>query len=372
MALKVFHTGDLHLGMLYMSRGYPEEIRRELVEARFRTLEKMVEKANAEECQLFVVTGDLFERLNIKEEQILRAARALSSFSGVCGVLPGNHDYYIPGGLLWEKFCEYAGDNIVTLFECRPYNLKDFGLDATLYPAPCWAKHSSVNGIKWIFELAEKPETRWHLGLAHGTVEGYSPDFDQHYYPMQEEEIVATGLDFWFLGHTHVRLPARDEFLNGYFAYCGTPEPDGFDCWHEGSAWIIRLGEEVGVEGKAVITGHYTFKDLEKTVNKATEIEALARELSGRGDHTLARLKLQGILPRADFENRHYWRDKMKERLFYLEWNDTLLQMEINRDTIGELFTEGSFPFLLLERLAKGEDRKALQLAYALINEVKK
>jgi len=372
VALKVFHTGDLHLGMLYLSRGYPEEIRQELMEARFRTLEQMVEKANQEECQLFIVAGDLFERLKIKEEQILRAAQALSGFSGVCAVLPGNHDYYTPSSFLWERFREYSADNIVLLFDSRPYSLKDYGLDAVLYPAPCKVKHSQENNIKWIFDLPERPEARWHIGLAHGTVEGYSPDFNRNYFPMREEELISLGLHFWFLGHTHGRIPDRDEFVNSTFAYCGTPEPDGFDCRHEGSAWIILLDDGVNVEGKTVVTGSYRFKDLEKTVSTAEEIEKLIRQLTEKGKSTLVRLKLRGTLPREDFENRHNWREDMKERLLYLEWDDTQLQMEINQSTITGLFPEGSFPYLLLERLAEGENQKALQLAYMLMKEVKK
>lgn len=165
MDLKVFHTGDLHLGMLYRNRGYPEEVRQELVEARFRTLERMVGQANQAKCQLFVVAGDLFERLNVKEDLILRVARTLSRFSGICVVLPGNHDYYTPASFLWEKFREYLADNILLLSESRPYCLEDYGLEVALYPAPCQAKHSSVNNLNWIFDLIRKPEARWHLGL---------------------------------------------------------------------------------------------------------------------------------------------------------------------------------------------------------------
>ncbi len=372
MSLKVFHTGDLHLGMLYQNRGYPEGVRQELVEARFRALDQMMEKANREECHLFVIAGDLFERLRIGEEQVLRVARALSRFSGVCAVLPGNHDYYTPGSSLWETFREHAADNLVLLFETRPYSLKEHGLDVALYPAPCHAKHSGESRMEWIFDLPEKPEARWHFGLAHGSVEGYSPDFYQNYFPMRQEELTSSGLHFWFLGHTHVRVPTRDEFGGGAFAYPGTPEPDGFDCRHGGSAWVIRFDDNGRAEGTAVATGNYRFRDLEKTVSRAEDMEALARELSEEGARTLVRLKLQGTLPREDYENRRNWREEMKERLFYLEWDDAELQMEISRDTIGALFPEGSFPYLLLDRLAEGGDQKALQRAYTLIKEVKK
>ena len=60
MLLKIFHTADLHLGMTFGNRNYPEEVRRQLVEARYQTLERLVELANEAQCRLFLVAGDLF------------------------------------------------------------------------------------------------------------------------------------------------------------------------------------------------------------------------------------------------------------------------------------------------------------------------
>lgn len=372
MALKVFHTGDLHIGMLYLNRNYPEEVRQQLVEARYQVLERMVERANEEECQLFIIAGDLFERLRVQEDQILKAAHALSRFGGVCAVLPGNHDYYTPGGTLWEKFREYSTDNTILLSDLRFYSLKDFGIDATLYPAPCGSKHSQKNNIQWISDLPWRPDTCWHLGLAHGSVEGYSPDFNQNYFPMKEEQLISTKLHFWFLGHTHVRIPDRRTFINGGFAYCGTPEPDGFDCSHGGSAWIISLDSNGNVEGNAIETGLHRFMDIERIVKEGEQIDDFIGQLSGEGKRTLMRLKLSGILPRYEYDNRHLWREAMKEKFLYLEWDDIKLQMEISRDTIEDLFPKGSFPYLLLDRLAEKGDQRALQSAYRLMKEVKK
>ena len=55
MSLKIFCTSDLHLGMKFAN--YPDHIRESLVEARFKTLESLVEKANREKCDLFIVVG---------------------------------------------------------------------------------------------------------------------------------------------------------------------------------------------------------------------------------------------------------------------------------------------------------------------------
>ena len=55
--LKIFVTGDNHIGLKYASH----EKASVLIEARISAFYDMVQKANDEECNLFVITGDLFE-----------------------------------------------------------------------------------------------------------------------------------------------------------------------------------------------------------------------------------------------------------------------------------------------------------------------
>ena len=61
MSIKIFHTADLHIGIKYNS--YPEPISSALQQSRLDVLEKMVNLANEQECNLFVVAGDLFHNI---------------------------------------------------------------------------------------------------------------------------------------------------------------------------------------------------------------------------------------------------------------------------------------------------------------------
>ena len=56
MGMRIFHTADLHLGMKF-TRGYPEEVQQSLIQARFDTLCSMVERANKEGSEVFVIAG---------------------------------------------------------------------------------------------------------------------------------------------------------------------------------------------------------------------------------------------------------------------------------------------------------------------------
>ena len=85
--LKIFVTADIHLGMKYASY---EEVREELSQARQETLARCVRRANEEECDLFVVAGDLFERTNVSRDTVLSAVDALSNLKGKpCWFCPG-------------------------------------------------------------------------------------------------------------------------------------------------------------------------------------------------------------------------------------------------------------------------------------------
>ena len=131
MDAKILATADLHLGMRFAA--YPE-VQSELSESRFAVLDRLVEMANSEQCGLFIVAGDLFDRLKLPKADIIRAAKALGRFDGsLTAVLPGNHDYY--GGSrsgLWNTFREQAGDATLLLQDQQAYDLSRYGLDITL------------------------------------------------------------------------------------------------------------------------------------------------------------------------------------------------------------------------------------------------
>lgn len=370
MTLKVLHTGDLHLGITHSSRNYPDDVRQDLVNARFLTLEKLVETARREVCQLLVVAGDLFDRPNVSKETVLRALAALARFEGCVAVLPGNHDYYDPFGSLWKTFREHAAANILALTEERPYSLEDFNLDAVLYPAPCNKKHSAENRLGWIKAAGKSQRGKWHLGLAHGTVRGLSPDLADQYFPMDKEELLALGMDHWFLGHTHIRIPDTDLVRNNRFSYSGTPEADGFDCGHGGWAWVTELADGY-TESKALETGNYRFMEVAWEVRELADLHSQAEGLAADGPRRLVKLALRGSLKRDEYEQRLELLRELGERLKYLEWDDAGLRMEITKEAIAEEFAAGSFPSLLLSALAK-EDNNALQLAYELVKRVKK
>jgi len=371
LPLKLLHTADLHIGMTFNNRPYPDDVRKRLVEARFEALARVVELANDEKCRLLIIAGDLFHRANVVAESVIRAVDILKRFAGVTAVLPGNHDYYEPYSTLWVQFRDKAFDELVLLFERKPYHLHDYGIEAVLYPAPCDSKHSPENRLGWMKELKEKPEGHWHIGVAHGTIRGVSPDFSEHYFPMEEKELAALKMDHWCLGHTHMCYPDLSETEREVFLYSGTPEPDGFDCRHRGTVWITELGDNGSHSSRLVETGKFRFREIEREIRNSGDFENLQKELAEEGSETLVKLKLCGTLPESEYNERRAFYDRLGEMLLYLEKDDSELTVEITPEVIDSKYPSGSFPHKFLRRLAEKGNPEALQAAYRLIEGVR-
>ncbi len=364
--LSIFLTADLHLGMKF---AHLAEVQAELVEARFQCLQRLVETANRRKAALLVVAGDLFDRVSVTRRDVEKAASLLADFQGaLCAVLPGNHDYVSPADDLWERFRNAAG-SVLVLSEPRPYPLADYGLDACLYPAPCTSKHSKTNAVGWI-KAAGEPAGTYRIGVAHGSLEGISPDFKADYYPMKERELLDAGLDVWLLGHTHVRHPAVPGASDRIFC-AGTPEPDGFDCGHEGFAWALTLGQGGVCAAEAVTTGTFRFLREEAAISAEADLSQLVKR-HAEGKNRILRVTLAGRLPPESFPALEKTRAELSALVKHLQWDPSGVREEVSQKAIDREYPAGSFPHRLLSALAEKGDTRGLEAAYDLLKEAAK
>lgn len=373
-SLRILLTADIHLGMKY---GAYEEVQNELSEARFATLRRLIERANQEHCDLFIIAGDLFDRISVSKSDIVRSFEILGDFAGnALVVLPGNHDFITDEKTPpWSELhgdAARAADVIQLAAEKKIYSLKEhFDLPVCIYAGPCTAKHSGDNSISWIREADKVPE-ELNIGVAHGSVEGLSPDFSQSYYPMNKTEIERCGLDIFAIGHTHIKYPQGPE-TSGTLFIPGTPEPDGFDCSHGGTVWLLEIDERKQVHSRVLDTGSFKFETHTHEVNSEADIEALRRKfISDSNSRLLVKLKLRGMLQRDLYSAAVRFVDELKQSIFYVKEDISDLSEEITLSMLKEEFTEGSFPFQLLSSLIEDEDRSAVQTAYRLIQDMRR
>jgi exonuclease SbcD len=221
-------------------------------------------------------------------------------------------------------------------------------------------------------DAVKDPSALHHVGIAHGSLEGISPDFNGDYYPMTGAQLEESGLHLWLLGHTHVRFPARPSGTDRIFN-AGTPAPDGFDCTHAGGAWALELSDERTVAAQAVLTGSLRFVEETFAVRAAADMEKIAARFAGPDAKSiLLRAHLEGRAPREVIALIGGLRQRMADSLLHLDLRTDGLREEITRQTVDREFPEGSFPHSLLSELVEAGDPDALEIAHELITETQR
>ena len=364
MGLKIFHTGDIHLGMKFNS--YAGDVKEKLVEARFLSLERMIEQSNDLNADLFVIAGDLFNTIQVSKKDINRTVNILNKFNGgAVLVLPGNHDYDNGMTDLWIEFSKLPSEKILLLNEKRYYYLDDYGIDGVVYPAYCHSKHSKENSLGWIKEEGISETGTYHIGIAHGAIEGLSADIEGNYYSMGIEELNKIDTDVWLLGHTHVCYPTQDKVTDRRIFNPGTPEPDGLDFSGKGVAWYIDITDGK-VSGETIETGNYRFIDKYFKIDNDEDLEKIREfAMAGEAQKKILRLTLEGNISKGAYESLSDFYKSLEARLFHLMVEDSNLKIRINKEIIEKEFTKGSFPYEFLNGLTHDED--ALQIAYDLL-----
>jgi len=373
MTIRIFHTADLHLGMRF-AHGYPPQVQEKLVIARYETLRRTVALANEHKCHIFLIAGDLFDNHQVSVKDVHTTAEMLNQFEGsLVAILPGNHDYIQPSSELWSRFQSKAGPNILMLDKAIPHDLRKYGFDIVLYPAPCTSRISSENAIGWIRTFPKLPEIALHIGVSHGSIKGISPDFNDQYYPMTQEELQSLGLHLWLMGHTHVRYPDVEEGSDKSILFPSTPEPDGFDRIHPGYAWIVDIDNDNKVKYHSIQTGKYRFFDWQMALSVENDLETVESQFKKlKSDISLVRLRLTGCLPGDCLEKLYALRETLENNVLLLRFDHSDLHQAVTDKDIDKEFTKDSFPHRLLKTLVEGNaDPVVVQTAYDLIKEAK-
>lgn len=376
--VKLFVTGDNHIGRKF--DGY-SNIKNQLVESRFKCLERMVETAEKEQCEFFVITGDLFDRTHtIPKRDIKRIVEILAGFNQNVLVLPGNHDFYTGNEQLWKDFTDQADaySNIILLNEYRPYEFDSNDGSIVFYPAYCDSKHSDTNRLSWMKAVEIDGNDRYNVGIAHGALEGLAIDTEGKYFPMSRTELCCIPMDLWLLGHAHVTepaIPANTE-VSGYTIFnAGTHEQLDLHNNTEGNAFVITLQNNDGIKrvlAKRIVTGVIRYFD-EKMTFSATDNKSLEQEIENRmkeyPDSSIVRLTISGSVDASEYQDKEeIYKSHLSNFLDY-RIIDNNLSEKITREKIENEFSEIGFAAKFLEGLL--DDPVELQMAYDVVKSLR-
>lgn len=369
--LRIYETGDNHIGKKYDGH----ERGGDFAEARITALEKMVQKANEEECELFAVTGDLFENRSVASGTVSRVAGILGGFSGTVLVLPGNHDYYAPDSELWGSFRAAKSGNTVLLNEKRPYvhDCAD-GFRAAIYPAACFSLHSEegVNNLDAIRSCGFNDDAHYRIGMAHGAVEGETIDSEGKYFLMTRRELKEMPMDLWLIGHTHVPFPKlieKYEKTDETIFNAGTHVQTDVNCHTPGLGFLLELAEDGTVRAKRMISGELSF------VRKIVEVvpgeleERVRTALADIPDRSFVDLIMKGTLLKEEYESRAERVGRYTARFLEYRLTDTDTVRRLTEEDIDAAYPESSICSALLKELLS--EPVEAQMVHELLNGLK-
>lgn len=378
--IKIFVTGDNHFGRKYDR--YPD-VKDKLIQSRFECLKDMINKAELDACELFVVTGDLFDNINtVKVGDIKQVVDILAMFSGVVIVLPGNHDYYTGSEKVWKDFENAMASrehNIILLKEFRPYTFSTGEEKIVVYPAFCQSKHSAENNLNWIKNADIQKTGVINIGIAHGAIKGVTPDIKEEYFLMTENELSGIPVDVWLMGHTHIPYPnVLDENTDtaGYKIFnAGTHEQTDFHNNTDGNGFIITIDKQESVAkvlARKYVSGKVHFYDLEVTVKPDSDTalaDALKVVLDGKDKNAVVRVRVSGTIRQSEYQDKEkIYKEILGEYLTY-EKEDNELSEEITVEKIRTEFAETSFAAQFMEKLMGNPTE--LQMVYQLLQDCK-
>ena len=374
--VRLFVTGDNHFGKKYDR--YPD-VKDILIESRFESFREMVHKAEAEECDMFVITGDLFDNIStIKKSDVERIVDILSEFNGDVLVLPGNHDYYTGDEKVWKTFKNAllnVDHNITLLNEFRKYCFDVGDEKVNIYPAYCQSKHSRDNNLKWIKNETIDKSNGINIGIAHGAIEGVTPDLNGEYFMMSERELNEISMDVWLIGHTHIPYPndlKENEDVTGYRIFnAGTHEQTDLHNNTEGNCFIVSVEKMDGVSkvyARRYISGKMRYFDLKINVspdNDAALRNAILREIEAKEKNAVIRCRISGVIKQSEYEDRNLIYKEILSSFLSYEVDDSELSEEISPEKVCSEFAETSFAAMYIERFY--DNPTELQMAYQLM-----
>lgn len=271
--LRFVHAADLHLDSPFRGIARLSDRARDvLVNATFEAFEQVVALCREEEVDALLVAGDVFDGA----ERSLRAERRFRDRLGALArdgipsfVVHGNHDPVLDGTRLdgWPSGVTVFGPEVGS----API-LRDGDEIGRVYGASFGRGGFATNLVRRFPSRGLTDEVA--IGLCHATV-GTRPDHGP-WAPCTADDLIASGYDYWALGHVHTREVVRD--AGPVVVYPGNPQGrHRRESGPRGCALVELEGGEADV--RFVDTDVVRWVPLAASIDDLADADALGRRL---------------------------------------------------------------------------------------------
>lgn len=336
--LRLLHTADVHLGARHADLGDRASAQRE---RQFTAFVATVDLAIAEQVDLVLVAGDLFDSNVQPRRSVDRVAGQLGRLVDArirTVITPGTHDVY-DGASIYRSYdlpamAGVAGPEYVTILTPGAPEAHFAPLDLVVHGQPFATKrapHSPLRGL----DVAGDARATWHVGLLHAAV-AIPGQTDGDEVVVTTAEIGNSNLDYLALGHWHSFNQGK--VAGTVYAYSGAPEPVAIHQDRAGQVLLVNLDQPDGMKRVEVVprqVGRTRFERLDLDAAAIVSQPALVEALAGRADPDLVLdVRLIGVRPdQLDLEP-----DEVEREL-----DDRFMRLRVRDSSIASL-TEGPIP----------------------------
>ena len=347
--VRFLHAADLHLDSPFHGLSPAQAAQRRQEQRQMLT--DMVQLANSRECDLMLLSGDLFDSDNAYPETVEALCRTLGTFRGQVFIAPGNHDCLYAGS---PYFSAPWPENVHIFREGKITSVTSPALTCQVYGAGFTAPDMPplLNGFR------VEDDEMLNLMVLHGDMETPGSPYN----PITRQQAADSGLDYLALGHIHLRQEAVRVGRTVY-AWPGCPMGRGFD---ELGARGVYLGE-VSQNGCKLEFCPLPGRRYE-IVDVAAGEDALASIQNALPENTaedIYRIRLTGVSGPIDLRSLYA---QLEGRFYSLQLRDlTEAKTDLWRDA-GQDTLKGQFLQILREKLenADEEQKKTILLAAKL------
>ena len=236
--LRVLHTADVHLG----SDGYGDPDQQAAHQEQSRRLfQRIVDRAQADEVDLLLVAGDLFDHNRVPDDMVAFVRRELNRLRQPVVILPGNHDALQPDAI-YDRPDFTAGAPHVHVIRQLGGEIIEFPELEVVVWGRAMQEHEPA--FQPLAHIPRRDDRRWCLAMGHGFFyeERQRPERSS---PIFADEIRDSGWDYIALGHQHVQTDVSQGQTAAYYA--GAPGRESEDRQREGMVLRIDCSLDDGI-----------------------------------------------------------------------------------------------------------------------------
>ena len=297
----MLHTADVHLGARHADLGEAAVAQRE---RQFAAFVRTIDLALAEEVDVVLIAGDLFDSNVQPRRSVERVAAELRRL--VAGrirtvITPGTHDVYDRASVYraydLPAMAAPRDEGMVTVLTPERPSTYLATCDVSIVGRPFPTKRAPVAPLHDP-GIADGLPGRWKVGLFHAAL-GIPGRTDRDDVVVTPAQIAASGLDYVALGHWHSAQSARAGGVT--WAYCGAPEPVAVDQDRAGNVLLVTLDVRDGrrtVEVEERRVGRTRFERIDLDAAAIPSQPALIERLLAAADaDVVLDVRLIGVRP---------------------------------------------------------------------------